>query len=400
MLSMLVIIKLVAFYLGPQGLAQLGFFMSLASIVAVFAGGGINNAVIKSVAANHGSPVRIIRFMGAAVLYGSTFSAIVLALSILFARPMTQFAFADETLWWVMPIFGVAQIFAFIGVVTVASANGADRQDLFAKITATAYLGAMIGAYFLVSRLGIIGGALALVLVTASVGIVSLVVIFRSGVLRVLRLRYQRDIFIQLFQFSLIMISAATFFPISEILIRSKVIADLGIETGGFWQGTIRLSGAYIGFFAVFLATTFMPRLSRTPNLYDCRRIVLSQLLRTGGVFVVFALAVFLLRNKLIILVYSEEFLPIADVLLWQLIGDTLRICSYLIGFLLVAKAAVRLAICVEFIQFSLYLAITFLMITIDRSLEGIAQAYALSYGIYFLGMLALLFWYTRTPAP
>lgn len=399
LLSTLVIIKLIAVYVGPEGLARLGFFMSLASIVAVFAGGGIANGVIKFVAEYRGSPVRVVRFLGCAVLYGGVFSLAVLGLSLIFVRPLAGMVFGEPGFWWMMPIFGLAQLLAFIGVMTVSTANGLGRQDIFAGITLSAYLGAIAMAYPLISRLGMEGGALALAMVTASVGCVSLVVIARSGILRVLRPRYRRETFAKFFRFSLMMVSAAAFFPITEILIRAQIIAELGLEVAGFWQGLIRLSGAYIGFFSVFLATTFMPRLSGTEDMYGCRRLVLQQLPLVGGAFAVCAVGIYLLREQVVLFVFSTVFLPLADVILWQLLGDLFRVCSYVIGFLLVAKTAARLYICAEFLQFGMYLAVSLLIIAQGGQLAEIAQGYALSYGIYLAVMLVLLFGFTRRHA-
>lgn len=396
MLSALVILKLIAVYVGPDGLAKLGFFMSLASILAVFSGGGITNAVIKFVAEYRDSPIRVVRFLGSAVLYGSTFSVALLVVSIAFAVPLANLVFSNTEFWWMMPVFGLSQIFTFVGVVTLSTANGLGRQDVFAAITVAAYSGSMLISYGLISSMGIAGGALALALVTASVGFVSCVVISRSRLLRVVRLRYDCYAFSKLFKFTLIAISAALFFPVTEILLRSQIITTLGFDTAGYWQGLVRLSSAYIGFFSVFLATTFMPRLSATVDLSLCRRLVLRQILTVGAVFLLCAVVIFLLREAIILLVFSTEFLPIIDVIAWQLLGDLLRISSFVVGFLLVSKAATKLYIGAEFIQFAIYFALTSTIIRFGGSLDAIAQGYAISYGVYLAIMLGLLFWYTR----
>lgn len=399
LLSSLMIIKLIAVYVGPEGLARLGFFLSLTSIVAVFAGGGISNGVIKLVAESHDSPVRLVRILNSAILYGGVFSMVVLALSIIFASPLSEIVFGEPQFWWMMPIIGLAQLLAFLGVITISTINGLGRQDMFAGITFIAHFGAITIAYVLISRLGMEGSALALAMASACVGFVSLIVIARSGILRVLRPHYKRETFAKLFRFSLMTLSAAVFFPITEILIRALIIAELGLEVAGLWQGLIRLSGAYIGFFSVFLATTFMPRLSKTKDMQSCRNLVLRQLPLVGATYSVCAFGIYLLREHVVQFVFSEGFMPLTDVIFWQLLGDLFRVCSYIIGFLLVAKTATRLYISAEFLQFGTYLAVSFLIIAKGGQLEEITRGYALSYGIYFTAMLTLFFVLSRVRA-
>jgi PST family polysaccharide transporter/antigen flippase len=396
MVLTLVIIKLISVYSGPAGLAQLGFFMSIASIVAVFAGGGISNGIIKYVAEYRGSPIRLVRFLGCALLYGGLFSLLFLGLSLIFASNLSEMVFEDVALWWVMPIFGLAQLLAFIGVMTVSFFNGVGRQGTFAWITILANLGSIVVAFVLISQYNVVGGALALALVTASVGCVSLVVIFRSGILRILRPRYQSETFRQLLRYSLMMVSAATFFPVTEILVRSQIVSSSGLDIAGLWQGLFRFSGTYIGFFSVVLTTTVMPRLASTAGMYESRQLVIGQMVRIGVVFAVCAGLIYQLRENIILFVFSESFLPIADVIAWHLIGDLFRILSYVVGVLLVAKAAVRLFVFAEFLQFGLYLAISSFFISQGGSIDVIAQCYSISYGLYLVFMMFILFRFTR----
>jgi O-antigen/teichoic acid export membrane protein len=396
LLSALVIIKLIAIFVGPQGLAKLGFFMSLANIISILAGGGIATAITKYAAEFRNQPIRLLRFLGAASLYGGTFSIVVMLLSAIFAKPLAQLVLSDITLWWMMPIFGLAQLLAFVGAVTISTMNGLGRQDQFAKITFVSNAGSVIICYVLITHLGINGGALALAVMAASIGITSLFFITRTRIFGLLRPKYQKETFIHLFKFSLMSTIAAILFPICEIAIRAQLITAQGLEITGYWQGMIRLSGAYIGFFAVYLATTFIPSLSSTASLAQCRRMVLRQIPRIVGAFSICGFAVYLLRNEVIETVFSIDFLPIADVIQWQLIGDLLRVGSYVVGFLALAKAQMRLYLLAELTQYALYLGLTSLVIAQGGGLAAITQAYALSYGLYFIVVSGLMVNFTR----
>lgn len=60
------IVKIVAIYLGTEGLGQLGQFMSLMSMITILAGGGINTGIIKYVAEFNKEEVQLNGYLRAA----------------------------------------------------------------------------------------------------------------------------------------------------------------------------------------------------------------------------------------------------------------------------------------------------------------------------------------------
>lgn len=396
MLAMLALIKFVASILGPEGLAELGLFISLSSILMVFSGGGIANAITKYVAEYREFPAQLNRFLGCASLYGGAYSTLILGFSILFASVVAKKVLGDVDLYWLVPVYGFAHAIAFVGTMTTSVANGLGRQDIAAFITISASVITIAASFALISQIGLIGGALAIALIVASVGLVSAAVAFGSRLSRFMRFRYCNKTFSRLLKYSLMAFSSAMLFPLTETIIRSQIIDAMGLEIAGFWQGLIRLSGAYLGFFSVLLASIFMPTLSRVSCLETCRRLVLAKVLQLGCCFFCFAIFLIVLREYLIPIVFSQEFFPISQIMHWQLLGDFFRVCSYVIGFLLVAKSRTALYIFGEFFQFTLYLAITLFIVYIEGTFENLAQGYAVSYAIFFTFSLVILFYSTH----
>jgi len=395
LLSALMIIKLVSVYAGPEGLGRLGLFMSVVSLTTVFAGGGISNGIIKYVAEYRDSPKQLEEFLGSAVLYGLIYSMAIIGICSVFSFRLAALFFGDAAFWWIMPTFGFAQLFAFIGVVVVGTANGMKRHDLFARLTAISYFVAIIVSYMLISNWGTMGGIAALGFTMSCVGILGGIAAVVKGYANQIRLRFDRSQFRLLSRFSIMMITAAVLFPVSEILIRNAVEDNLGLTFAGYWQGLTRLSTSYIGFFAVFLGTVFMPRLSGTHSLMVCRQLVTRQLLRTGTVFVASVLVMYLLRDFLIVAAFSNEFSPLSKVIHYQFIGDFFRILSYVVGFLFLSKAAVGHGIAAEIFQYVLYTTLTITVINSTGQFDDVVQSYAISYAIYFCVMIAALYVFT-----
>jgi PST family polysaccharide transporter/antigen flippase len=166
------------------------------------------------------------------------------------------------------------------------------------------------------------------------------------------------------------------------------VTGSLGLAQTGIWQASIRLSGAILGFYTVYLATSYMPRLSALSGKAAVS-LVLRSLLTVGGAFATGAVAIYLLRAQIVPLLFSDAFASLQPLLAWQLLGDLFRVCAYVIGFCVVAKARLGLHIAAEGVQYSLYVAITLTVVLSGGSLADVIRAYTLSYGVYFLLALA-----------
>jgi|AraplaCL_Col_mMS_1032034.scaffolds.fasta_scaffold01671_7 O-antigen/teichoic acid export membrane protein len=392
----LLVVKMIAVFIGPSGMGVLGHFMSLTTMVSVFAGGGIGNGITKYVAEYRGKPVRSLRFIGAAAAYGLIFSLLIFCASVVFRTAISTALFGDQSYAWLLPVLGVAQLFCFVGTAVIAIANGQQKSALFAVISIVGYVGSLPFVYLLITCFGIQGAALALMLVISCTGIPALWIVARSPVTRLMSFRIRVSDARKLGRFSVMLIISASVFPMTEIAIRNHLIQLLGSEAAGLWQAMTRLSGAYLGFFSVFLATNFMPRLSGLLDVDAVVGEVRTMLVRIGLAFVVFACVLYFLQDLVIKLLFSDAFSGMSALFGWQLVGDFCRVLAYVIGFLGVAKAAVGLYIGAEVLQAGLYGTLTYLVLNHGGSLQQVAQVYALTYFVYLCITIAGLVLYQR----
>lgn len=394
MLVNLVVIKLIAVAIGPVGLGAIGNLISVLTFVMVFAGGGVANGVTKYVAQHRGQPRIMLRFIESALALGISVSGVVFLVSLFAAEPIAQALFGTPTLWWLAPIFGFAHFSCFLGTTTIAIANGNQRSDIFAAISIFAYVGCIPVAYLLIEQFGFAGSAMALMAMAGCTGIPALWVALRSSLLRSVKLRFHGAELRLLLRFSGMAFASAVTFPLAEILIRTALTSQLGLADTGIWQASIRLSGAILGFYTVFLATSYMPRLSAITDTRASLSFVYSSLLRTGGAFAILAFAVYFSRSLIVPLLFSAEFRPLEPLLAWQLLGDFFRVSAYVIGFLVIARARLSLHIGAEIVQYTIYAGISLAIIHSGGDLSAVVQGYAASYAIYLIvGIVWLQTW-------
>lgn len=396
MAANLVILKMIAVMLGPVGLGVLGNFMSLTTIVSVFAGGGIATGITKYVAEFRSRPRRLIEFIGSAFTFGFLFSAVFFLVVLLFSKQISLALFGNEDFYWLILSIGVAQLFCFFGTAVISVANGLSRQDVFAIITVVGYTLATPLSFVLILVNGISGAAIALLIVASAAGGPAICFAMRSRITRLVRLKLKRGDGHGLLRYSAMALASASVFPLVEIFVRTFIIELLGHGDAGIWQAMTRLSGAYLGLFTLYLATTYMPRLSALSERELVSEAVIYCLVRIGALFSVFAVTMYFLRDYVVEILYSPEFIDVGGLVFWYLLGDLFRLSSYVIGFLGVAKAALRMYVVCELFQAGSLMGLSYLALRGGGRLIDVGQAYALAYFFYFVVMLFAFLQYKR----
>ncbi|KYP96715.1 O-antigen translocase, partial [Sodalis-like endosymbiont of Proechinophthirus fluctus] len=88
-------------------------------------------------------------------------------------------------------------------------------------------------------------------------------------------------------------------------------------------------------------------------------------------------------RDMAIRLFFSAEFSAMGGLFAWQLVGDVLKVGAYIFGYLVVARAALRVYLLAEISQFVLLTGFSYWLIPSHGAL-GATQAYMATYIIYF----------------
>ena len=57
---------------------------------------------------------------------------------------------------------------------------------------------------------------------------------------------------------------------------------------------------------------------------------------------------IYFLRYWLIRILFTPDFIPMELLFIWQLLGDFFKICSWLLAFLMIAKAMTRVFVTTE----------------------------------------------------
>lgn len=383
MLTGFISVKVVAVIIGPAGIALLGQLNNFIGIVMSLASGGINNGIVKFTSEFKESERKT-------RLYFSTSLRITLALSffsgivlILFPKYWAKVVLFDPSYYYVFTLFGIALTLFTLNGYLMSIINGFKEFKLFVRISIISSLLGLFFSVFLVYALGLRGALISAVSHQSISFFVTLWFIRKTPWFNRLHFNagIDKKIIKDFSKYSLMALVTAATIPVSQLFIRGYAISNISIIEAGWWESMNRISGVYLTIITASFGVYYLPRLSELRHKSDIsKEIVTSFKIILPSVVLLFIM-IFLFRNQIVRLLFSEEFLPMAALFKWQLIGDIFKISTWLIGTVLIAKTYTKLYILNEVI-FSLAYVLLSVAFTQQFGIVGVTMAYAINYAL------------------
>lgn len=394
----LLVVKLLAVSFGPSGVGLAGNFRQLVTVLGVLAGAGIFNGVTKYVAQHHDDAEKLRTVVGTSSAMVLGFSTLLAIVFLLAAAPVSQGLFGHTHYQGLVRLVAFVQMGIAWANLLLALMKG--FRDAAGNALAL-ILGSIIGviAYYFCYRLGGYEGALlGLALVPALVVIPAAFMLMRRGNVPLSYLKPQWDKMLagQLGKFTLMALITSVTLPVAYVMMRNLLAAHYSWDEVGIWQGVSSISDAYLQFITASFSVYLLPTLSRLTSRQDITREIFRALRFVLQAVAIASFTVWLLRDFAIWLLFSAKFTAMRDLFAWQLVGDVLKVGAYVFGYLVIAKASLRLYILAEIGQFALLTAFSHWLIPTHGAL-GAAQAYMATYIVYFAACCGVfLLWRKR----
>jgi PST family polysaccharide transporter len=384
LLAALVVIKLVAWFAGPEGVGKLGQFMNLMSLLAVLAGGGISAGIVKYVAEYRRDPQRLERLLAAALWYALCASVLMGCLALVFSRQLALWLLDDPGYAGLIRVLAVAQLGIALVNYILAVINGFMDVRRLALIQVLGSLLSSVLVLWLARWLHLYGALLALVMGQLAWLAIGLPVWRRSPYFQrsMLRLRFDREMTLRLATFSVMTLSSALLSPVVNIAVRDHLAQQLGWQQVGYWQAVSKVSDAYLLFLTAAINIYYLPKLASIQA-----RAALAGDLRNAyryglPVVIVLAATVYVLREWVTRLLFSADFAPANALYAPQLLGDVVKIASFILAYVMLAKAMTRLFVISECVFAASYLLLVYVF-TAHFGLVGAMYAFAANYVAY-----------------
>ncbi|MBB6186035.1 O-antigen translocase [Rhodanobacter sp. MP7CTX1] len=384
LLAGLVVIKLVAWFAGPTGVGKLGQFMSLMSLLAVLAGGGISAGVVKYVAEYRHDAQKLSRLLAAALWYALCASCLMGAVALLFSRPIALWLLGDPGYESLIRVLAVAQLGIALVNYILAVINGFMdvRRLAFIQVLGSAF--SIVLVLWLSRWLHLYGALLALVLGQVLCLFVGVPVWWRSPYFQrsMLRMHFDREMTLRLTAFSVMTLSSALLPPLINIAVRDHLALQFGWEKVGYWQAVSKVSDAYLLFLTTAINIYYLPKLASTHQRASLVLELRNAYRYLMPAVVALAAVVYVLRGWVTRLLFSADFASANALYGPQLAGDVIKIASFVLSYVMLAKAMTRLFVISECVFAASYLVLVYVL-TAHFGLVGAMYAFTINYLIY-----------------
>lgn len=389
MLTGLVSVKVVASIIGPAGVALVGQLNNFASIVMQFASGGINSGITKYVAEYKEYDSKITQYLSTALRITGICSLICSVLLIMLHRYISELIMLSPDYEYVFVIFGLTVFMYALNNLLTSVINGYKEFKKFVNINIANSIFGVIFTVTLVFFWHLEGALIGAVTYQSLMLIVTVFMVrklpwfkwefFHKRISRVITGRY--------FRYSLMAITTAMTVPVIQMLLRGYVMAEISTVEAGWWEGMNRISNMYLMVITSSFGVYYLPRLSELKDpaeirheIFKAYKVIVPMLL--AGFVVIYFLRFFIIR-----LLFTPEFLPMQQLFAWQMAGDFFKICSWLLAYMMVAKAMTRLFVSTEIIFGLTYLGLGYLFVHIN-GIVGLTQGYLVNYILYIITMI------------
>lgn len=385
--------KFTAVFLGPVGVGLMGAYVTILAPMALLAGMGITSSAVRQIAeaAGENDQQRISRATLAVRRTSRLCGMLGMALTLLLAYPLSVSMFGDSSHALELSALSVTLLFGAVAGGLGAIIQGLRRiRDMAAKTSLDAVLGLPVALALMA-----LWGVKAIVPMMCATALLSLVITWwftrRVAIVQV-KMNW-RETWIEalpMLKLGLVFMSSGLVTAGVTFIIRLLIIRLLGLEASGVYSAAWTLSSYYVGFILSAMGADFYPRLTGVnKNNPEVNRMVNEQtevglLIALPGIFATLGLAPLVIN-----LFYTAKFMPAVELLQWQVLGVLMRVVSWPVGYILLAKSAKWWFLFSELTANSLLLALTWLGIN-AFGINGAGMAFlamyaSLSIWIYFI---------------
>jgi O-antigen/teichoic acid export membrane protein len=385
MATSLVLSKILATTVGTAGVALIGQLMNGVAIFLSLSNGAINVGVTKYAAEYENTPEKKQQLFNTSLVITVICSLVTGALLIIFNRQLGGYLLKSNDYGYVVIALGATLWLYALNINLLAIANGLRQYRIYIIANIASSILGLLFTFFMIQVAGLSGALL------AAATYQSLVVFITAGLIyyRQRNLYFTAFIFNRrtarlLLGFSAMSLVSAIIVPWSQIEIRNIITREMSIHAAGLWESVNRISFAYLSIITLGLQTYFLPKLSATSQKYLLRREVVNAYKFVLPVLLCTTVGIFICRDVVIRLLFTAEFMEMRNLFAWQLAGDVIKICGWLIAMLFWAKGMTKWFIITE-IYFPLqYIFLAHLCLN-KYGLQGACIAYFINYCLYFI---------------
>ena len=388
-ISGFVINKVIALYIGPSGLAVVGQLQNFMTIVTTFSNGAITSGIVKYTA-EYQTIEQKQKIFSTSIIISLACSFIISLLLFSFSGYLSELILKDVKYNSVFIVLGITIFLFALNTILMSILNGQKEIKKYVLVNIASSIFSLFFTSFLIMQLNLMGALYAMVVNQSVIFFVTLGFVLKSSwfKLEYFKQGIDKESLVKLSKYSLMAITSALTVPMSHLIIRNYIGDNLSWDDAGYWQGIWYISTMYLMIVTTSLGVYYLPRLSEIQDNKELKKEIISGYKIIMPIVIILAFGIYLFRELAVHIAFSEKFLPMIELFKWQLIGDVIKIASWLLGYLMLAKAMTKSFIYTE-IGFSILFVVLSVVFVDYFGLVGVTYAFSLN---YFLHLIVMIF--------
>ena len=383
--------KAIAIFIGVEGMALIGNLRNFLSAVQSFAILGFYNGLVKYIAEFKNDVLQLSKTLSTAYYLGF-FSTILMSFFCYYnADSINVFLFSSNYNYaYVIKVLALALPFYSLNLFCFSIMNGFSKYRMLLVINIIGQILGLSITLLLIYQNNIDGALVSAVITPSLLLLMTLVAIFnqKSLVSSVKITNVSLDILKKFSPFAIMALVSAIALPLISIVIRNYIIDTVGIKQAGYWEAMNRISDYYLMFITSIMTLYILPRFNEIDNKKEFRKEVFNFYKSVIPIFGAGLILIYILRQYVVTLVFSDAFQPVEDLFFWQLLGDFIKVLSVVIAYQFIAKKMFWHFIIIEiFLVVIMYFSSVYLIdaFGVRGAVMGHFVSYLMHYGIILL---------------
>ncbi|GAA4885991.1 O-antigen translocase [Flaviramulus aquimarinus] len=386
--------KAIAIFVGPVGLALIGNLRSFVGAFQTVAILGFYKGAVKYISEFKDNTIELSKTLST-VYYVGFISTIIVSFFCYFrAEWINNIIFPTYNDYaYVIQVFAIVLPFYALNMFSFSIMNGFSKYKILIIINIIGQALSVSIALLLIYQNKIDGALISVAIAESIIFLITLVgIINRRSLVPLIKLSHVSfNVFKKMSPYSIMALFTAVLLPLIAIAIRSYIIENIGYKDAGFWEAMTRISKYYLIIVSSFVALYLLPRFSELDDTKAFKKEVFSFYKTIVPILAIGLLIIYVLRHYITIAVFSEEFLPVKDLFLWQLLGDFVKVLAIVIAYQFLAKKMFWHYILTEAFLIIILYATSVYFINLYDDVKGAVIAHFVSYVMYY-GIILLIF--------
>lgn len=326
-----------SYFLGTKGFGLIGLIENTVQLISSFSSLGINFTGVREIAANKDNDVELKKTIKALTLFSLVTGIISAIISIVFASKLSieTFKTAEYFYWFILlSVYFVATSYTQSRIIYL---EGSQKYQTLIRINVIVNIInsiIVLAAYYFFSTQGIIIA----MIINSIVALILYSKLSNIPKLNVELTVFERKIYIKKFVKSGSLLALNTFVGLACFLIIRNYFNDTSEELLSFYNAGNLIIVSYLGIIFLAMGKFFFPKLSqsiedqKTSNQLINNQLELSLIIILPAILLIYTFLDFFIKT-----LFSSEFLPVSNILIFGLVSIIFRSFNYAVGYLLLS---------------------------------------------------------------